>query len=126
MPYAVKREAVAHDSQAESGDFASASHIRELIKEGGEWQKFVPYDFEGCKPSFTRQAGREMLFKLCKEYGTFQLLRACGAEIINGTIIDAMLCKGVFDRRSTLLVFVHNEKLCFRQALDKSSKVRIT
>lgn len=65
VPYAVKREAVAHDSQAESGDFASASHIRELIKEGGEWQKFVPYDFEGCKPSFTRQAGREMLFKLC-------------------------------------------------------------
>jgi protein TonB len=34
--------------------------------------------------------------------------------------------KGVFDRRSTLLVFVHNEKLCFRQALDKSPKVRIT
>ena len=57
MPYAVKREAVAHDSQAESGNFASASHIRELIKEGGEWQKFVPYDFEGCKrPLPGRQA----------------------------------------------------------------------
>ena len=97
VPYAVKREAVAHDSQAESGDFASASHIRELIKEGGEWQKFVPYDFEGCKPSFTRQAGREMLFKLCKQDGSLHILGGSGAEIVNGTIVDTVLCEGIFD-----------------------------
>ena len=67
-----------------------------------------------------------MLFKLRKEDCTFQFLRACGAEIINGTIKDAVLCEGGFDRRSALLVFVHNEKLSFRQTLDESPKVGIT
>ena len=69
---------------------------------------------------------RQMLFKLRKEDSTFQLLRACGAEIIYGTIIYVVLCEGVLDCRSALLVFVHNEKLCFRQALDESPKVGIT
>ena len=63
-----------------------------------------------------------MLFKLRKEDGTLQLLRACGAEIIYGTIIDAVLCEGILDSRSAFLVFVHNEKLSFRQALDEPQK----
>lgn len=69
----------------------------------------------------TDQRG-QMLFKLCKEDGTFQLLRACGAEIIYGTIIYVVLCEGVLDCRSAFLVFVHNEKLSFRQALDEPQK----
>ena len=45
-----------------------------------------------------------MLFKLRKEDGTFQLLRACGAKIIYGTIIDAVLCEGILDCRSAFLI----------------------
>ena len=98
VPYAVKREAVAHDSQAESGDFASASHIRELIKEGGEWQKFVPYDFEGCKPSFTRQAGREMLFKLCTaSREDFLALPDCDEHLANRFMSVVSSCPETMD-----------------------------
>ena len=67
-----------------------------------------------------------MLFKLRKKDSSLHVLRSCGAEIIYGTIVDAVLREGVLDRRSALLVFVHNEKLRFRQALDESPKVGIT
>jgi UPF0348 protein CUS_2286 len=98
VPYAVKREAVAHDSQAESGNFASASHIRELIKEGGEWQKFVPYDFEGCKPSFTQQAGREMLFKLCTaSREDFLALPDCDEHLANRFMSVVSSCPETMD-----------------------------
>lgn len=64
-PYAVKREAVAHDSTKTSGRFASASKLRELISSGKDWSGFSPCKFEGCVPAVTENAGREMLFKLC-------------------------------------------------------------
>ena len=67
-----------------------------------------------------------MLFKLCKEDGSLHVLGGSGAEIVNGTIIDAVLCEGAFDRRSALLVFVHYKEVSFRQALDESPKVGIT
>ena len=67
-----------------------------------------------------------MLFKLCKEDSSLHVLGGSGAEIVNGTIIDAVLCEGGFDRRSALLVFVHNKKVSFRQTLDESRKVGIT
>ena len=54
---------------------------------------------------------RQMLFKLCKKDSSLHVLRSCGAEIIYCTVVDAVLCEGVLDRRSALLVFVHNEKL---------------
>ncbi len=68
---------------------------------------------------------RQMLFKLCKEDCFFQLVRSCRAEIINGTIVDAMLCKGRLDRRSALFVFVHNKEVGIRQTLDQSPEVGI-
>lgn len=41
--------------------------------------------------------GGEMLFKLRKEDSSLHVLGGSGAEIVNGTIIDTMLCEGVFD-----------------------------
>jgi len=70
--------------------------------------------------------GGEMLFKLGKEDSSLHVLGGSGAEIVNGTIIDTVLCECGFDRRSALLVFVHNKEVSFRQALDESPKVGIT
>ena len=41
--------------------------------------------------------GGQMLFKLCKQDGSLHVLGGSGAEIVNGTIIDTVLCEGVFD-----------------------------
>ena len=41
IPLAIKRAGVAHDGGA-VGEFASASHLRELIKKSGSIEKFVP------------------------------------------------------------------------------------
>ena len=67
-----------------------------------------------------------MLFKLRKEDSSFHVLGGSRAEIVNGTIVDTVLCEGGFDRRSALLVFVHYKEVSFRQAFDKSPKVGIT
>lgn len=67
-----------------------------------------------------------MLFKLRKQDGSLHIFRPCGAEIIYCTVVNAVLCEGVLDRRPAFLVFVHYEKLRFRQALDESPKVGIT
>lgn len=65
QPYAIRREGVEHDSPKVTGTLASASHIRELIAEGASWSQYVPRGFEGLTPSLTKNAGREILFKLC-------------------------------------------------------------
>ncbi len=41
-PYAVSRIGAGHGESGGVGETASASYIRELIANGGEWQKFVP------------------------------------------------------------------------------------
>lgn len=41
--------------------------------------------------------GGEIFFKLRKEDSSLHILGGSGAEIVNGTIIDTMLCEGVFD-----------------------------
>lgn len=42
IPFTIKREAVAHDATAPSGNFASASYIRQAMKDGGDVSAFVP------------------------------------------------------------------------------------
>lgn len=42
LPVTFPREGAAHDEAGADSDIASASYIRELIKDGGEWQKYVP------------------------------------------------------------------------------------
>ena len=41
--------------------------------------------------------GGQMLFKLCKQDGSLHILGGSGAEIVNGTIVDTVLCEGIFD-----------------------------
>ncbi len=47
--YPVERKGVEHDSNDEFGDIASASHIRELMRNGEEYSDFVPYNSINCE-----------------------------------------------------------------------------
>lgn len=42
IPFTVKRNSVAHDSEETKDSFASATHIRKIIKEGGDFSSYVP------------------------------------------------------------------------------------
>lgn len=60
-PFTLKRNSVAHDSKEQKNGFASASYIRSLIKDGGNWQEYVP-DFE--KSDITLYKSQEDLWEL--------------------------------------------------------------
>lgn len=42
QPFAIRREGVAHDGDNTNGEFASASRLRELLREGADISAFVP------------------------------------------------------------------------------------
>ena len=68
---------------------------------------------------------RQVLFKLRKEYRTFHILSAGGAEIVYRTVINTVLSEGILYRWSALFVLVHYKEVCVGQALDQAPIVRI-
>lgn len=65
-PFAVKRKAAAHDSDIEENGFASASHIRRLISEGGDIGGLVPdFSLENLRETASlKRLERIILYKL--------------------------------------------------------------
>lgn len=62
-PLAIKRT-VPHDSEEERGGFASASHIRELLKRGESAEKFLGYRAEKVAPAFIENGEKALLYRL--------------------------------------------------------------
>ncbi len=65
----------------------------------------------------------QMLFKLGKEDGFLHFIRACGTEIIYGTVIDAVLCESRLDGSAAVFVFIHDKKVGFGQTFNQPPKV---
>ena len=63
VPFAVARYGAEHDSSEVSGQTASASHIRELIRTGEDHSGFVPAIAEG-EPFFLENADKALLMKI--------------------------------------------------------------
>ena len=66
IPFTLKRTSVSHDSDSTKNGFASASHIRNLIKNGEEWKNFVPdYKlYENTAPYFNEDLWKLLSYKL--------------------------------------------------------------
>lgn len=58
----IQRKSVSHDSAVTSNGFASASYIREQLKNGRDISEFVPY--EPCTLAFPENLETAMLYKL--------------------------------------------------------------
>ncbi|MEE0875419.1 MAG: nucleotidyltransferase family protein [Ruminococcus sp.] len=61
-PVAIRRVGAAHDSSSASDGFASASHIRELIRNGDEASAFMPSKVE--EPARPERLERALLYRL--------------------------------------------------------------
>ncbi|MBQ7717716.1 MAG: nucleotidyltransferase family protein [Clostridia bacterium] len=70
IPIAVERQKVIHDSDTPNGDFASASHIRNALRQGNDVSEFMPFDIDE-KPLFTEDFEDLILYAV----------RLCGNEI---------------------------------------------
>ncbi len=64
MPYTVKREFTDHDSNKPNGNYASASYIRELIKENNDYSRFLPYEDKVPYSSYDEALGLLLSYKL--------------------------------------------------------------
>ena len=62
IPLPIQRKSVSHDSAVTANGFASASYIREQLKNGGDISEFVPY--EPCTLAFPENLEPAMLYKL--------------------------------------------------------------
>lgn len=65
-PVAFMREGAEHDSAEAGGNIASASLVREEIRNGGEWQIFVPDAslYSGCETADISRIERAILYKM--------------------------------------------------------------
>lgn len=61
-PYSVARTGVAHDSRIADRDFASASHIREMLRNGENAKKYAPYIPDEI--TFPENLDRPLLYRL--------------------------------------------------------------
>lgn len=64
IPFTVKREYVQHHSKETKEEFASASHIRELIKNSQSYKKYVPYPEYEEKTYFGKNKDILLKYKL--------------------------------------------------------------
>lgn len=83
-PYAVKRQGVSHDCDYVNGEYASASQIRKIIREGEDVKKLIPYDVSKLVPADMRNMDKAILYKLCcGEKSDFMLLPDSNESIAN-------------------------------------------
>ena len=64
VPYTVKREYTEHNSKESFENFASASFIRELIKENKDYSRFLPYQDKIQHSSYDDALGLLLSYKL--------------------------------------------------------------
>lgn len=81
VPVTFAREGAAHDEEGGESDIASASYIRKLIKEGGEWQSYIP---ESAAEIFTRaiENGEAFTDISTIENAVLYRMRTVGREIL--------------------------------------------
>ncbi len=66
-PITHKREAVGYHDMTSSGNFASATHLREMIKSGNDIQKFTPFIFDDAEKYDLNKLTSIFKYKLIKE-----------------------------------------------------------
>lgn len=83
-PMPVKREGTDHDSCEYSGNIASATYVRQLVRSKKSISDFVPYGFEHCTPSFIENADKALLLRYMTASREDVLdLPDCGIDIAN-------------------------------------------
>ena len=71
----IKRIGAAHNSSKAQGGFASASLIRERIRQGVDASTLTPLDVKNLSPAFIENMEEHILFTLCQ--GSVENLAAC-------------------------------------------------